>query len=89
MTGLAALFDVPIGRPSGWLASRGEDLYLVHGVIGLGLGVGALALLTMTSRDERRDWGSAVVGAAGVAVAGVGGVLCADHGLRIAAGMGK
>ncbi|MGH3733243.1 MAG: hypothetical protein ACRDVC_07715 [Acidimicrobiales bacterium] len=82
--GTVALFKVPTSRPSGWLPRTGETLYLLHGVVGFPLALGAVVLLVATRRSTRVQRFGAWSGAVGVAVAGVGGLLTESHPLRLA-----
>ena len=82
--GILALIFVPVGRPSGWLPAKGATIYLAHGIIGLPLAFGALALLARVRRSTRLSRLSGWIGAAGIAVAGVGGLLTVAHPLRLA-----
>jgi hypothetical protein len=88
--GLAGMVYVPLNRPSGWIARKGEALYLAHAVLGGVLGLGALALFLLVMRREhppRMDRIGAITGLSGVVVGAIGGVVCYSHSLRLA-GMG-
>lgn len=84
VTGLLSIVYVPIGRPDGWIVSRGEALYLTHALLGGLLTLGVVAMLVRTSRRNRRSWMAAVVGGYGVFLSAVGGMMCVEHPLRLA-----
>jgi hypothetical protein len=84
--GGAELFYVPLNRPTGWLAHHGEGIYVVHAVLGMALGVGALyvfsrALTTLHLVQVQRT--AAIGGFLGVAAGAVGGVLSYERELRL------
>jgi hypothetical protein len=83
LTGLVSIVYVPIDRPDGWFATRGESLYLAHAILGGLLALGVVTMLTRTSRLDRRSWIAAVVGGSGVFLSAVGGVMCVEHPLRL------
>ena len=83
VTGLVSIAYVPIDRPNGWIVDRGEALYLAHAILGGLLTLGVVAMMTHTSRLNRRTWIAAVVGGSGVLLSAVGGVLCVEHPLRL------
>jgi hypothetical protein len=82
--GVAALVVVPTGRPTGWWPEQGRIVYLAHAGLGLPLGLGAAWYLVRARDATRLLRLSARLGAAGVAVAGVGGLLAVAHPLRLA-----
>ena len=82
--GIATLILVPLGRPSGWQPSTGVPIYLAHGVVGLFLTVGAVIFLSRTRQSARISRLSGLLGAIGVAAAGVGGLLTLSHPGRLA-----
>jgi integral membrane protein len=82
--GVAALVLLPVGRPSGWLPARWVAIYLPHAILGLPLGVGAVALLARVRGSTRSSRLTGWIGAVGVAVAGAGGLLTVGHSLRVA-----
>lgn len=82
--GVAALVVVPTGRPTGWWPEQGRIVYLAHAGLGLPLGLGAAWYLVRARDSTRLVRLSARVGAAGVAVAGAGGLLAVAHPLRLA-----
>ena len=75
LLGIMGLLSIPFSRPSGWLPSRGEAIYLVHAVMGLLVTVGAVALLVSVRDLARISRGVGWMGFIGVALAGVGGLL--------------
>jgi MFS family permease len=82
--GLAALVLVPLDRPSGAFPQQGRLVYDLHGALGFVVLVGAVALV-VTSRQGRRLYrNAAVAGLVGIVVGGAGGLLAADHPLRVA-----
>jgi hypothetical protein len=84
-SGLIGMLYVPFNRPDGWLAHRGEAIYLVHALLGALLGVAALAVAFHVLRTQvhRVDRIAAVSGFCGVAVGALGGALCVSHPLRL------
>jgi hypothetical protein len=82
--GVVALVVIPTGRPTGWWPEQGRIVYLVHAGLGLPLGLGAAWYLVRARDSTRLVRLSARVGAAGVAVAGAGGLLTVAHPLRLA-----
>lgn len=87
VVGMAALVFVPIGRRTEWLPSRGQAVYLLHGVLGAALAIAALAGVVASLRATRIVQLGALLGAVGVGLGAVGGVLDVYHSLRIV-GMG-
>jgi hypothetical protein len=83
VTGLISIVYVPIGRPDGWIVSRGEALYLAHAILGALLALGVVTMLLRTSRRNRRSWIATVVGGWGVFLSAVGGLMCVEHPLRL------
>jgi hypothetical protein len=84
--GLIGMLYVPFNRPDGWLAHRGEAVYLVHAVLGGLLGVAALAVVLHVSRQtrvHRVDRVAAVSGLVGMLIGALGGTLCVSHPLRL------
>jgi hypothetical protein len=80
--GVATLVVVPLGRPSAVIPTEGRPLYLAHAVLGFPLAVGAAAFV-LTARTTRLERLSGWIGGAGVAVAGVGGLLAVAHPVRL------
>jgi len=84
LLGIGAIVAVPYGRASAWLPTKGEGVYLAHGVIGAILGVGALYLVVrFGSAPERMARLAARTGIIGIAVGVVGGILTVYHPLRL------
>jgi hypothetical protein len=86
LAGLVGMLYVPFNRPDGWLAHRGEAIYLAHAVLGGLLGVAAVAVVFHLSRRtpvHRVERIAAVSGLCGVLVGAIGGVLCVSHPLRL------
>jgi hypothetical protein len=73
--GVGVLLEVPYDRPSGWLPSRGDVIYLLHAALGLFLAVGAARLVVHVRRGPRPLVGLAWTGLVGIALAGSGGLL--------------
>ena len=81
--GLAALLLVPMGRPSGPFPQQGRVVYDLHGAAGVALLAGAVAVVAAARTGPRMYRIAAWVGLAGIVVGGIGGLLAADHGLRV------
>ncbi len=81
--GIVTLVVVPIGRPTGLMPASGAAVLVLHAAIGLPLAIGAVALLVGSSRSSRIDRLCARIGGAGVATAGVGGLLTVAHPTRL------
>ena len=83
--GVTALFFLSPSRPSGWLPSggKGEGVYLAHALLGLPLALGAVAMAARVRGAPRNDRLSGWIGLVGVALSGGGGLLAADHALRL------
>lgn len=80
--GMVTMVLVPSGRPARWDAVTG-GFYFAHAVLGVPLALGAAVLVARTRTSPRLARLSGQVGAAGVAVAGVGGLLTAMDPLRL------
>lgn len=85
--GVVTLVLVPFGRPSGFTPPTHVAIYQLHAALGIPLAIGAIWLVARVRGAERIARLSGLVGAAGVALAGAGGMLTASHPLRLA-GMG-
>ena len=83
LVGIAVVVSVPTDRPSGWLPTRGQTVYLAHAGLGLLLALGAVLYLVRSRDSTRIIRLSGWIGSAGVAVAGVGGLLAATHPWRL------
>jgi len=84
--GLVGMLYVPFNRPDGWLAHRGEAIYLVHAILGGLLGVAALAVVFQVVRRtqvHRVERVAAVSGLVGMLIGALGGALCVSHPLRL------
>lgn len=81
--GVAALFVLPSSRPSGLLPSVGTAVYLLHAAVGAGVVIAAGGVVIVARRGKRGDYLSALTGAIGLAVAGIGGFVAADHAIRL------
>jgi len=75
LLGVGVLLAVPYDRPTGWLPSRGEAVYLLHAVVGLLLAVGAAVLIAQLRHGPRPLVGLAWTGLIGIALAGLAGLL--------------
>ncbi len=73
--GIASLFFIPFSRPSGWLPSRGRELYLVHATIGPLLVLGAILFLWGVRDSPRPLRVAGWIGLIGLVMAGGGGLL--------------
>ncbi len=82
--GIAAFLTVPFGRPSGVLPARGAALYVAHASLGVPLVVLAVAFVLHSRSLARIPRLSARVGAIGIVLAGLGGLLCFWHAGRFA-----
>ncbi|MFY9783515.1 MAG: hypothetical protein WAK12_08300, partial [Acidimicrobiales bacterium] len=80
------LFYVPLNRPTGWLAHHGEPIYVVHALLGMALGVGALYVVSRaltTAHLVQVDRTAAVGGFLGVATGAIGGAMSYEQSLRV------
>lgn len=77
LLGVMALFSVPVDRPTGWLPGQGRVVYLAHATFGLLLALASVALVIRVRGRSRMSHLVAWLGFAGVAVAGIGGLLTA------------
>ena len=81
--GVATLVVVPPGRPSGWVPQTGAGLYVIHASLAIPLAIGAVLLVGRVANRSRVARLSGGIGAAGIAIAGLGGLLCEPHAVRI------
>jgi hypothetical protein len=81
LAGIAALVLVPLGRPSAWLPSQGEVIYLIHAVFGAFIALGAGALVVHVKGAGRLPGIVAWLGLSGVLLACGGGLLTEVHSL--------
>lgn len=85
--GVVVIVSVPFRRPAAVLPARGTWIYAAHGAVGIVLGLGALAVLVLSSVAGRIGRIGAVMGAIGVGVGLVGGVFSTFQATRLL-GMG-
>ncbi len=85
--GVAVIVSVPFRRPPAILPTRGIWVYAAHGAVGIALGVGALAVLVLSTAAGRIGRIGAVMGAVGVLLGVVGGVFATFQQTRLL-GMG-
>ena len=84
VVGVVCLAVVPLHRPTGWIPPTATLLYVVHAVIGAALAACGLALVSVAAaRRDRPKLVCAVIGLAGLTLAGAGGLLSIFHGLRV------
>jgi hypothetical protein len=81
--GVVVIVSVPFRRPAGLLPARGTWVYAAHGAVGIVLGIGALAVLVLSTVAGRMGRIGAVLGAGGVGVGLVGGVLASFQTTRL------
>ena len=81
--GVAALATIPSGRPSGFVPRIGSGLYVIHASLAVPLVIGGALLIGRVARSTRMARLSGWIGAVGVGVAGLGGLLCAPASLRL------
>ncbi|MHB8458008.1 MAG: DUF3817 domain-containing protein, partial [Acidimicrobiales bacterium] len=75
LVGIMAAVAIPFSRPSGWLPSKGEAIYVSHVIVGFVLIVGAAALLRDVRGSSRTSRAIGWMGLIGVLLAGAGGLL--------------
>ena len=85
--GVIAIVAVPESRPTGWIPSKGELVFALHGAVGVVTLLGACVLVVLSHRKGRLARIASVGGLLGVVLGGVGGLLAVEHALRLA-GMG-
>lgn len=85
--GVVAIIAVPESRPTGLIPSKGELVFALHGVVGLVSFFGACVLVVLAHRGGRLVRIASVGGLIGIVLGGIGGLLAAEHALRLA-GMG-
>lgn len=81
--GVVVIVSVPFRRPAALLPARGTWIYAAHGAVGIALGIGALAVLVLSTVAGRMGRIGAVLGAGGVAAGLVGGVLASFQATRL------
>ncbi len=77
--GIMCILSTPVDRPGGFWPQKGVPIYLAHSIFGFLLVVGAAALLVHVRASSRVSKAIAWMGAAGVALAGLGGLLTASQ----------
>ena len=80
--GIATLVLVPLGRPSGAIPGDGRIVYVAHALFGAALVVGASVLVVASRRSGRVARVGAVLGASGVLLGALGGLLTVSHPAR-------
>lgn len=83
ISGIVVILFVSVGRPSGVVPSSGQAVYLVHAGLGVALGIGSLAILATYLGHNHSHLPAAVLGLVAIVIAGAGGALAANHGLRV------
>jgi len=81
--GAATTVLVPPSRPSGLIPDRWAAVYIVHALLGVVIGAGAVVFVARVRRTSRISKLSGWIGATGVALAGLGGLLTIAHSLRL------
>ncbi|MGO9657281.1 MAG: hypothetical protein ACLP7F_02805 [Acidimicrobiales bacterium] len=81
LLGVASVFWVPVNRPSGWVPSAGQAVYLAHAAFGLLVVLGAFVFLVRVRQAARTSRLVGWIGFTGVVVAAAGGVLTEDQSL--------
>lgn len=82
--GVATVVAVPFSRPTGLAPHGSLGLYLLHAVVGASLVIGGAVLLVRVRQSSRLARLTGWVGATGVALAGLGGLLTVAHPVRLA-----
>ena len=81
--GVVVIVSVPFRRSAALLPVRGTWVYAAHGAVGIVLGIGALCVLVLSTAATRMGRIGAVLGAGGVGVGLVGGVLASFQTTRL------
>ncbi len=81
--GLAALATVGFGRATSFLPRPGRSVYLAHSLLGVALGVGALARWSSARAAGRVQRACAAAGLVGVALGACGGALADVRAARL------
>ncbi|MHB8245865.1 MAG: hypothetical protein ACYDGN_11025 [Acidimicrobiales bacterium] len=81
--GIASLFGLPIGRPSGLAPMKTDKIYLVHAGLGLPLAILTPTYLLLVRRKGRTLRMVGWVGGIGVVAAGTGGLLTLVQPVRV------
>ncbi|MGA8295671.1 MAG: hypothetical protein WB770_01355 [Acidimicrobiales bacterium] len=82
--GVISIVAVPFSRPSAWVPAQGRAVFLVHGVFGALLLIGACAVVALGQRSRRIARIASIAGLAAIVLSGGGGLLSLDHSLRLA-----
>jgi thiol:disulfide interchange protein len=83
VTGVVTLLLIRPSRPSGLIPSQWPAIYLVHAALGFPLAVRAVILVIRVHNAPRISRLSGLIGASGVALAGIGGLLTEPQPLRL------
>ncbi len=83
LLGFGEMLSVSFDRPNGFVVTQGEAITLVHGAVGSVLGFAGLIILGLAWRQGHIERVASVVGLVGLAIGGVGGLLCYAHSLRL------
>ncbi|MGO9964064.1 MAG: DUF3817 domain-containing protein [Acidimicrobiales bacterium] len=75
LLGVVAVAVVPFSRPSGWIPTKGEAVYLAHADLGALVFFLAVALLLRLRRSTRTGRLIGWLGLSGLGLAGAGGLL--------------
>lgn len=81
--GMGTLLLVPYHRRTAIVPEHGRAIYLAHALVGVLLGIAAVALMPRARRLDRPAWLGAVTGLAGIAVAAAGGMLAVAQATRL------
>jgi hypothetical protein len=81
--GIVTIVLVPYSRSGGVVPSRNGWIFVLHGGVGAALGAGALGVLVVSATADRLARIGAVLGAVGVGVGLVGGLLATVHSSRL------
>lgn len=81
--GVVVIVSVPFRRSAAILPARGTWIYAAHGVVGVALGAGAVAILVLSTMAGRIGRIGAVMGAAGVGIGLIGGLCSTFQATRL------
>lgn len=81
--GIGAVVLLPLHRATGFLPAEQRGIYVTHAALGVPLLVGGFVLLARTLHASRISRLTGSIGMAGIAVAGLGGLLTASDPLRL------
>lgn len=85
--GVIAIVVVPESRPTGLIPTKGKLVFALHGAVGLVALFGAGVIVVLAHRGGRIARIASIGGLLGIVLGGIGGLLAADHALRLV-GMG-